>query len=386
MAIRVNPKLIDEIEIYGAEDVSKCYHCGNCSAVCPHSKDPFVFPRRSMRTLQMGLESKLRGSLEPWLCYYCGQCSEQCPREAEPGETMMSLRRWLTGRYDVTGISRLFYRSWKAEVVAVVVMALVTGLGFALYGSSTGDIHTYDGPTAFLSSSSVHVFDWAMAAVLTLLLVVNSVRMWWFTVGSRTDIRIPPLSYLKGIVTLPFHFFTQKRYAQCGEKGPWLVHLALMLSYVVMFTLIMFFLHEVQAGQQINWSVHAFGYLASVGLIGATVAMLHGRVKKARPGTKHSHETDWIFLVLLLYVGTTGVVQHLLHRTGFDLAANIAYLAHMMGVVPMLALEVPFGKWSHLAYRPLAMFFSELVADGLRDKARAAHPVGTASPQPARVW
>jgi ferredoxin len=386
MAIRVNPKLIDEIEIYGAEDVSKCYHCGNCSAVCPHSKDPFVFPRRSMRTLQMGLESKLRSSLEPWLCYYCGQCSEQCPREAEPGETMMSLRRWLTGRYDFTGISRLFYRSWKAEVVAVVLLALVTGLGFTLYGLSTGDIHTYDGPTAFLPSSSVHAFDWAMAAVLTLLLGVNSVRMWWFTVGSRKDIRVPLLSYLKGIVTLPFHFFTQKRYAQCGEKGPWLVHLALMLSYLVMFTLIMFFLHEVQAGPEINWSVHAFGYLASAGLIGATIVMLHGRVKKARPGTKHSHETDWIFLVLLLYVGTTGIVQHVLHRTGFDLAANIAYLAHMMGVVPMLVLEVPFGKWSHLAYRPLAMFFSELVADGLRAKARVAQQVGIASPQPARVW
>jgi len=385
MAIRVNPKLIEDIEQYGAEEVSNCYHCGNCSAVCPHSADPFIFPRRSMRTLQMGLESKLRSSLEPWLCYYCGQCSEQCPREAEPGETMMSLRRWLTSRYDFTAISHLFYRSWKAEVVAIVAMALLTGLGFALYGFSSGDINTYDGPTAFLQSPAVHVFDWTMAGVLTLLLLVNSARMWWFTVGSRTDIRVPLLSYVKRAVSLPSHFFTQKRYAQCGEKGPWLVHLVLMLSYVMMFTLIMFFLHEVQAGPGINWNVHAFGYIASVGLIGATVVMLRGRLKKSRPGNKHSHETDWIFLVLLLYVAVTGVTQHVLHRTGFDLAANIAYLAHMMGVVPMLVLEVPFGKWSHLAYRPLAMFFSELVADALRENARVTTQVGIGSPQPARV-
>ena len=67
--------------------------------------------------LQMGLETKLESSLDPWLCYYCGECSDDCPRDAEPGETMMSLRRWLTSRYDWTGISRLFYRSWKAELL-----------------------------------------------------------------------------------------------------------------------------------------------------------------------------------------------------------------------------------------------------------------------------
>ena len=76
MAIRANPRLVEELELYGAEDVSKCYHCGNCSAVCPFSREPFLFPRKSMRYLQMGLEKKLQGTLEPWLCYYCGECSE----------------------------------------------------------------------------------------------------------------------------------------------------------------------------------------------------------------------------------------------------------------------------------------------------------------------
>ena len=61
MAIRVNPKLITELEKFGAEDVQKCYHCGNCSAVCAHSEDLFTFPRKPMRLLQMGLEERLRG-------------------------------------------------------------------------------------------------------------------------------------------------------------------------------------------------------------------------------------------------------------------------------------------------------------------------------------
>ena len=37
----------------------------------------------------------------------------------------------------------------------------------------------------------------------------------------------------------------------------------------------------------------------------------------------------------------------------------------------MLAVEVPFSKWSHLAYRPLAMYFADLHERAL---ARAASP------------
>ena len=364
MAVLANPRLVGELEHYGAQDVVKCYHCGNCSATCPFSQEPFLFPRKSMRYLQMGLEHKLRGNLEPWLCYYCGECSDQCPRQAEPGETMMSMRRWLTGQYDFTGLARLFYKSWRAEVAAIAVVALLTGLGFWAWGNAHGDIRVYDGANAFLASSFVHVFDWIMATVLATLLLVNCARMWWFTMA-RQKLQIPWSAYLRKAWVLPLHFLTQKRYRECGRKRPWAVHLVLMLSYLTMLVLIMFFLHAVQSGPDIVWGAHAFGYLASVGLIGTAIFALRGRLLKSETHYRHSHETDWIFLVMLLYVATTGVAQHVLHRTGHAHAANILYLAHMMGVVPMLVLEVPFSKWAHLAYRPLAMYFSELQAEAI---------------------
>ncbi|MBN1853585.1 MAG: 4Fe-4S dicluster domain-containing protein [Pirellulales bacterium] len=366
MAIRVQPKLIDELVLYGAEDVQNCYHCGNCSAVCPHTDAVFNFPRKPMRHLQMGLEERLQSSLEPWLCYYCGQCSTQCPRGAEPGETMMSLRRWLTARYDFTGIASLFYRSWKAEVLAIGIVALLTAIGFFTFGFLQGDIHTYDGPDAFLPSSSVHIFDWAMAWVLFALLMMNVIRMWWFTTASRENLRVPVWSYLKHLYLLPLHFFTQKRYGLCEHKGPWRLHLVLVLSYVTMLVLIMFFLHQMQSGPSIVWPAHGFGYLASIGLLITVIYALRGRFKKTQVHMKHSHESDWIFIVMLLLVTVTGIVQHVLHRTGADLPANVAYVAHMMFVVPMLVLEVPFSKWSHLAYRPMAMYLGEVHRDALR--------------------
>ncbi len=378
MAVRANPKLIDELELYGAQDVSKCYHCGNCSAVCPFSKEPYIFPRRSMRSLQMGLEKKLESDLEPWLCYYCGECSEECPRDAEPGETMMSLRRWLTARYDWTGISRLFYRSWKAELAAILLVAFLTVAGFLMFGLSQGDIRQYDGANAFLPSEKVHLFDWALAGVLLFFLVTNCARMWWKTMGRDRELRASPGTYVRKLWLLPAHFVTQMRYARCERKRPWVVHLVLMLSYVTMLVLIMFFLKFMAAGPAVDWRVHAFGLLATVGLLGTTVFALRGRLKKDEAHYRHSHESDWMFLILLVVVAGTGILQFILHRAGLDLAANVAYLVHLAGVVPMLALEVPFSKWSHLAYRPLAMYFADIKAEAAAAREPVPAPVGAA--------
>jgi ferredoxin len=378
MAIRANPKLIDELEAYGAQDVSKCYHCGNCSAICPFSKGDTVFPRRPMRQLQMGLESKLEGELDPWLCYYCGECSDECPRDAQPGETMMSLRRWLTSRYDWTGISRMFYRSWKAELAAIVVVALLTGAGFLAFGLSQGKIDDYDGVNAFLPASSIHIFDWVLAGVLLFFLVSNCARMWWKTMGKNKDTRWAIGAYVKRVWVLPMHFFTQMRYAQCDRKRPWVVHLVLMLSYVTMLVLIMFFLEYMAAGPEVDWRVHVFGLAATVGLLATSAWAVRGRLLKTETHYQYSHESDWMFLILLVVVACTGILQFTLHRSGADTAANISYVVHLMAVVPMLALEVPFSKWSHLAYRPLAMFFADVRVEVETAKNKADEPLGAA--------
>jgi ferredoxin len=358
MAATIKPGLADELQAYGSEDVGKCFNCGNCSAVCVHSEGPNIIPRRSMHALQLGLEDKLKSQTEPWMCYYCGECSEQCPKEAEPGETMMSMRRWLTSKYDFSGLSGLFYRSPAWEIIAIMLAAILTAIGFVTFGIlNGGSFSVYDGENAFLPAHWVHRFDWTMAIVLVILLGINILRMWRFVMrGSGAGIG----SYFAGLPQLPYHFFTQMKMRQCERKRPWAIHLALMLSYVTMLVLIMFFLYQMQSGPTIDWRVHAFGYLASIGLIAAVIINLRGRIKRDSPQHQHSHESDWMFLYLLLWVAVTGVMQNILHRSGLDEAANVMYVIHLMGVVPMLVLEVPFGKWAHLAYRPLAIYFSRV--------------------------
>lgn len=370
MAVRVNPTFIDDLVLYGAEDVQLCYQCGDCSTVCPHADDVYKFPRKSMRLLQMGLEQKLETTLEPWLCYYCGQCSEQCPREADPGETMMSLRRWLISRYDFTGIARRFFRSRLTEVIAIVVVSLLTGAFLLYYGFSGGSIKIYDGEGAFLPSPFIHRFDLTVGSILLVFLLINAFRMWYFVMVRGTPFPVPWWLYIKQFYQLPWHFFTQKRYAECEKKHehpvfmPWLLHLGLMLGYVTMLVLVMVFVEQLQAGPEIRWSVHIFGYLASIGLIAGTVYFIRNRIRKNYVQYKKSHSTDWVFVVLLFIIVLTGILQHIFHRTGLTELANYTYVVHLMSIVPWL-LRMPFSKWAHLIYRPLAMYFAGIRREAL---------------------
>ena len=374
MAIRINPKFINELERYGAEDVQLCYQCGDCSTVCPHADEVFRFPRKSMRKLQMGLDEKIVTSLEPWLCYYCGQCSEQCPREADPGETMMSLRRWLISRYDFTGIARSFFKSRITEILSIIGVAVLTFLFLYYYSFSKGSISIYDGKGAFLPSSFIHRFDLSLGMLLVVFLAVNAVRMWYFTMIKGVNFRIPWWMYIKHLWVPVWHFFTQKRYAECESKRkagifmPWIVHLGLMLGYVIMLVLVMAFIEALQSGPEIQWQVHVFGYLATVGLVIGTIYFITNRLnKKTYVQFKKTHSTDWVFVVLLFLIVVTGIAQHIFHRTGMTVQANVCYVIHLMCVVPWL-LRMPFSKWSHLVYRPLAMYFAAIQRDAVANR------------------
>jgi heterodisulfide reductase subunit C/quinone-modifying oxidoreductase subunit QmoC len=43
---------------------------------------------------------------------------------------------------------------------------------------------------------------------------------------------------------------------------------------------------------------------------------------------------------------------------GLPLATYSTYVVHMAIVVPMLVVEVPFGKWGHMFYRPFAAYLA----------------------------
>ena len=103
--VKSDPALVSEIRKYGKFDTNACFQCGSCTITCDLTTNSASFPRKLVRYALLGLKKPLLSSLEPWLCYYCGDCSVTCPRQTEPGEAMMTLRRYLTAQYDWTGLS-----------------------------------------------------------------------------------------------------------------------------------------------------------------------------------------------------------------------------------------------------------------------------------------
>jgi hypothetical protein len=99
------------------------------------------------------------------------------------------------------------------------------------------------------------------------------------------------------------------------------------------------------------------GYYATIVLLLGAGWALWGRIKKEVEMHRFSHPSDWIFPILLLVVTLTGILQHAFRYWDMPLATYYTYVVHLAFTAPMLILEVPFGKWAHLYYRPLAIYF-----------------------------
>ena len=117
---RVDPNFLHELKDYGAVGIEKCFNCGTCTAICPLTDDQHPFPRDMIRLAQLGLKDRILETTDAWQCYYCGECSQTCPKGAEPGETMMAIRRRLTAQYDSSGHGAKLYRSEKAVFTSII--------------------------------------------------------------------------------------------------------------------------------------------------------------------------------------------------------------------------------------------------------------------------
>lgn len=374
---RIDTKFASEIEKFGGIDFTACYNCGNCTAVCPLVEEDSSFPRRMLRYTVLGLKDDISESVDPWLCYYCGDCSETCPRQSNPGEIMMALRRYLTSVYDWTGLSRRFYTSKSWELGAVAGFSLLVILLFAIFLPPTADpaglinsdggvrINSFvEGISSERFVSIIEAGDWVMAAIVSFFLLSNIFNMFLKLVVRNRGVKIPLFLYVKEAWNLFYHFGTQIRLSKCKDRTYWVLHWLLMSGYTIMFTFIVIFLPYFQV-EEVHPLYHPqrfLGYYATFGILLAIIVWSVQRIKKSGEKHKYSHVSDWLFLILLFFTTLTGILVHIFRISGMVYPTYYTYVIHMAILVPMIMVEVPFSKWSHLAYRPFAMYISNLLA------------------------
>ncbi|MCK5852504.1 4Fe-4S dicluster domain-containing protein [bacterium] len=335
------------IQQLGDGDFNSCFNCGNCTAVCKLSTEEDSFPREMVRYSILGLEEDLKSSLKPWLCYYCGECSEACPRQADPGELMMSLRRWLTAKYDWTGLSGLLYRSLPISIIAFILLAITVIFVSASEDFNLEDIMHYG-----------HYFEMISIGVVSILILTpNIIRMWWYTVG-RQKIRPSVNTYIKEMSELIIHMFTQKQALDCEEgKFRWFEHLILVLGYLsLLFTTVVLDWFGTD-----NMFIIVLGYVESAVVFVVTFDFVLSRIKKKKEVNKYSQPSDWLFVIWLFLMGLTAFVTRMF--IDMDILENNVwmYIVHLIILVQWALLIVPFGKWSHFLYRSFAMYFSNVI-------------------------
>ncbi len=375
MSVKVDPNLMKDLKAFGLKDANKCFHCGNCTAVCPLSTPENPFPRKLVKYAQMGMVDKILESPEPWLCYYCGDCSDRCPRGADPGETMMVMRRYLTSKYDWTGFSRKFYTSETFEIVAITVVALLVGLAMVIFRAANPNMeHAH--LNSVWPAPAIEIADLIMGGILSFLLLSNTWRCVKFTMGDLLK-KVPLELYIRQAKDLIVHFITQKRFGECTDRTQWIVHLLIMTGYSTVFLLVVVFLAGGIHVIGLSWDKIAFqrdviypffhpvrllGYYATFAIMYGTTYAIIGRLKKSKTPYKNSHPTDWMFLILLQLTTLTGIFVHFGRLLDWPMTTYVIYVIHLMVAVPMLVLEVPFAKWAHLAFRPVVIFLTNVKA------------------------
>lgn len=368
----VDPTLSDELQKFGAFDISACFNCGNCSAVCHLSEGNGSFPRRLIRYGQLGMRDKLVSANEMWLCWGCKDCSATCPREARPSEYVEAVRRYTVASYDPTTISRRLYTS----PVFTAAFSIFLAVAFALL------LLTGDGT---MSSQSLNLFGFIPFelihnAGLVLIIGLGLIALWNIIAMVRRVFsgisEIPGYENKTEGVSFAGRFVyatkelvgevvAQKRFRSCDVDAgkplalrPWFVHFTIMWGFIgLLLATILDFLFKNPGTFVAIWSpVRLLGTLSGIALSYGMIVTIIRRLRPVDRASWRMSPSDWLFLSLLLAAGVLGFsVEVAVYWPSATTFGYLAFLAHVALAMELIIL-FPFTKFAHVLYRPLALW------------------------------
>ena len=375
-ALQVDPRLMKTLTKFGAFDVSACFDCGNCTAICPLSSDSTAFPRKVITYAQLGLEGKLLESPDIWLCDYCGECTKTCPRQAEPSEFMMAARRFAVSKYTPTPISRMIFSSRSFALLFMAVAALIPIGLFASLQVPSGPLSA--NMFSFIPEDWIHYAGISLGLAVGLAMAVGVVRMYRrITAGMRQAGQKGPgaREWFRQLIPAVFkESLLQSRSMECNKnptlgerlKGRWFNHLLIFWGFLgLLASTALRFLVVPTNGEVVPLTdpVRVLGTASGIILIYGILVILAERLKKSDTSTKHTLFTDWAFLVLMLLTGVSGFVLEAFDYGSAPWLTDYALAGHLVVVFELLILA-PFTKFAHVIYRPFAIWMS-----------RAYHPI-----------
>ena len=384
MTTVIDTGLLDDVKRFGAADVSACFSCGNCTAICPLADNAGQFPRRIIRYAQVGMKEELVSAKELWTCYHCGLCSQTCPTKADPGGFMAAARRYAIASYDKSRLARVLYTRPVLGSVIAALLAVVFGLFFySAHGPApAGQLRLF----GFVPERLIHYTGLAVMVVVAVAGIAGIVTMavriarvqgvtWQLLAGSR-EARARTGRALWA--TIGAEVLGQRRYrADCAEpqaaeplwRRRWLVHAATMYGFLGLlaatlgdYGLALIGVRKTGAPVPVWYPTRLLGTIAGLALMYGVTVFIINRIRKVNEAARESVPSDWLLLALLWLTGLTGFLLELglyvPHGTAFGYWVLLAHVSVAMDLI----LLAPFMKLAHAMYRPVALFFYELAA------------------------
>ena len=275
---------------------------------------------------------------------------------------MATLRRFLSGQYEWTGLGGKLLRSraWyfgSLAFVAVLVVLLILGYHLWYVGLPFSGLTTPMGMEHMFPLMTYYTLTVMLFPLLLLLSRVH--RVWLLTMRAEQQPPIPFVVYVEEAWWYLYESVTQSLMRKCPEKGRWLGHWILVLGTVMMLTIKVFALRWFQTDNiyPLYHPQRWLGYLAAAFIFYGVIDILRGRVQKKKEIYKETQPEELVFPILLLLTACSGLAAHTFRVAGFALCAHFLYALHVIIATPMLLVEMPFGKAAHMMYRPLALYF-----------------------------
>lgn len=380
--VLIDTGLLADLQRFGAPDVSACFSCGNCTAICPLSDNDGTFPRRMIRYAQVGMKDALLSSKELWACYHCGLCSETCPTQADPGEFMAAARRYAVAGYDRTRLARTMYtRPAAGWGIAALLAVFLAAFMYASHGARSG---TSLKLFTFVPEGLIH---WTGVAVMVLMALAGLAGVVAMAGGiaRREGVGLATvLGGRAGLVrtaaalweALGLEALGQRRYrADCTEaqeaepwyRRRWLVHASAMWGFLGLlaatsldYLLSLVGVKETGAEVAVWYPTRLLGTVAGIVFVFGVSMLIVNRLRRSNQAANASRPSDWLFLVLLWITAVSGfLIELALYLPDAPGWGYWVFLFHV-AVAMDLMLLLPFIKFAHVIYRPVALFFYAL--------------------------
>jgi quinone-modifying oxidoreductase subunit QmoC len=374
--IKPDLQFVNEIIKGGGESLKKCYQCATCSVVCNVTPEGNPFPRKEMVLAQWGQKDKLIASPDVWLCHQCSDCTAYCPRGAKPGEVLNAIRKQSIKHVAmVPFFAKIATDAKLLPILFAIPMVLFYAILVVLGNGSFSAPRAEGNIMAYHKFVPVPVIDtvFILTAIFAAASAIVGIKRLWSGMKAQAGGLQSTGSLGGDIISSVTTILAHSKFADCNvnrlrQWGHMLLFysfagLAVVTTWAIVY-LYGFELLGIQPFGPFHFGespypngdpVKILALISSIAFAAGVVILLLNRFAKAGKAGMGSY-FDWIFLLIVLGVGTTGMLSWALRLADMS-AGYLVYYFHLVFVWSLFAYA-PYSKFAHLFYRTTAMVFA----------------------------